>query len=193
MGIEISGSDGPVLGIYSSLDMFEKLKFESQRLKQDWHPYNIFNFLVTAWHLFQDWPKSDKHNDLNRLKRDRKNLPQEMNLVIDVIRDLVNGSKHFLLNQRSAEKRRVEETHTGDKVGFYEYFFHEDLPGVTVDKCWYFSIRLLNNFVNRYFEWVFDDSIPVKQFPDELTEAILYCNIPNRKDGLPPKIWLQNI
>lgn len=54
MGIEISRKDGPVLGIYSSLDMFKKLKLESQRLEQEWHPYDAFNFLVTAWHLFEE-------------------------------------------------------------------------------------------------------------------------------------------
>jgi len=70
-----------------------------------------------------------------------------MNLVLDVIRDLVNGSKHFQLNPKSVQKRRVDEIHTGYEVGFYDYFFHEDLPGVTVEKFWYFSIRSLKNLV----------------------------------------------
>jgi len=69
MGKEISGNDGPVLGIYSSMDMFKKLKFESQRLEQGWHPYDAFNFLVTAWHLFEDWTKSDESQALSRTKK----------------------------------------------------------------------------------------------------------------------------
>ncbi len=193
MGKILSGRDGPVLGIDSSLDMFEKLKHDSSRLQQEWHPYDAFNFLVTAWHLFEDWTKSDDPRALCRLKRYRKRLPSDMNLVLDVVRDLVNGSKHFQLSLDAAKKRRVGEVHTGNEANWYSYFFHEDLPAVTVEDHWYFSIRILNNLVIRYFEWVFDDSSPVKDFPSDLLEAILYCNIANRKSGPPPEVWLLNI
>ena len=141
----IAGREGPVLGIESSVDMFEKLKYESARLQKGWHSYDAFNFLVTAWHLFADWPNSDDSRALSRMKRHRPRLPEAMNLVLDAVRDLVNGSKHFYLDPGAADKRRVDEVHTGEEVGFYEYFFHEDLPAVTVDKHWYFSIRVLNN------------------------------------------------
>lgn len=193
MGKTISGKDGPVLGINSSLDMFEKLKHESHRLQQEWHPYDAFNFLVTAWHLFEDWPRSDDPRDLSRQKRHIGKLPSEMNLVLDVVRDLVNGSKHFQLTPKAADKRRVSEIHTGQEVSYYSYFFHEDLPAVTVEDHWYFSIRILNNLVIRFFEWVFDESSPVKKFPSELLEGILYCNIAERKSGPSPEIWLQGI
>jgi len=57
MGKKIEGNEGPTLGIQTSNEMFEKLKFESSRLQKSWHPYDSFNFIVTAWHLFQDWNK----------------------------------------------------------------------------------------------------------------------------------------
>jgi hypothetical protein len=193
MGKLISGRNGPVLGIESSHDMYEKLKHDSLRLQKKWHPYDAFNFLVTAWHLFEDWTLSDDSRALCRLKRHRRRIPSSMNLVLDVVRDLVNGSKHFQLTKEAADKRRVGEVYTGNEVGYYEYFFHEDLPAVTVEDHWYFSIRVLNNLVIRYFEWVFDDSCPVKDFPDELEEAILYCNIANQKSGPSPKVWLLGI
>ncbi|NTW70361.1 MAG: hypothetical protein HGB23_11050 [Chlorobiaceae bacterium] len=189
----ITDRDGPVLGIDSSQDMFEKLKYESSRLQQGWHPYDAFNFLVTAWHLFEDWKKSDILGALSKVKRQRTRLPIEMNLVLDVVRDLVNGSKHFLLDLGAAAKRRVNEVHTGDEFGFYEYFFHENLPAVTVDDHWYFSIRVLNNLMMKYFEWTFDDSISVKDFPLDLLDAILYCDIANRRSGPSPDIWLLGI
>lgn len=189
----IAGNDGPVLGIESSLDMFKKLKFESSRLQQDWHPYDAFNFLVTAWHLFEDWPKSDDSRALCRMKRQRNRLPTEMNFVLDVVRDLVNGSKHFYLKPSAAEKRRIDEVHTGEEVDYYEYYFHEDLPAVTVEVDWYFSVRVLNNLIMAYFEWTFDDSVPVKDFPSDLIEAILYCNIAQMHGGPSPTIWLQGI
>lgn len=193
MGKVIAGRDGPVLGISSSVAMFEKLKYESSRLQVGWHPYDAFNFLLTAWHLFEDWTKSDDPRALCRMKRQRRRLPPPMNLALDVVRDLVNGSKHFQLTPDAAAKRRVGEVHAGDEVGFYEYFFHENLPAVTVENHWYFSIRVLNNLMMRYFEWTFDDSTPVEDFPGELLDAILYCNIANRCGGPSPAIWLLGI
>jgi hypothetical protein len=189
----ISGNDGPVFGINTSLDMFEKLRYESARLEQSMHPYDAFNFLVTAWHLFEDWAKSDDRQALCRMKRHRAKLPREMNLVLDVVKDIVNGSKHFKLDDRSAKKRRVGEVHTGEEVGWLSYLFRENLPAVTVDEHWYFSIRILNNLVLKFFEWVFDDSIPLRAFPEDLIEAILYCNTAERKSGPSPEIWLLGI
>lgn len=158
----------------------------------EWHPYDAFNFLVTAWHLFHDWKNSDETHALSRIKRNKVRLPDEMNLILDVTRDLVNGSKHFQLTPKAASNRRVDEVHTGKEVGFYSYFFHERLPAVTVDGHWYFSIRVLSNFLMAYFEWVFDDSIEVKRFPKNIIEGIRYCNIAERS-GPTPDIWLLNV
>lgn len=193
MGKKIADRDGPVLGIDSSEDMFEKLKYESSRLQQGWYPYDAFNFLVTAWHLFEDWTKSDDPRALCRMKRQRRRLPPPMNFVLDIVRDLVNGSKHFHLTLEAAAKRRVGEVHTGEEVGWYQYFFHENLPAVTVEDHWYFSIRVLHNLIMRYFEWTFDDSTPVEDFPCDLLDAILYCNIAKRSGGPSPAVWLIGI
>lgn len=193
MGKKIPARDGPVLGIDSSAAMYEKLKHESLRLQQGWHPYDAFNFLVTAWHLFEDWTKSDDPRALCRMKRQRQRLPDQMNFVLDIVRDLVNGSKHFQLTPDAAAKRRVGEVHTGDEVGFYEYLFHENLPAVTVEDHWYFSIRVLNNIIIRYFEWTFNDLTAVKDFPCDLLEAILHCDIANRGGRPSPAVWLLGI
>ena len=126
------------------------------------------------------------------MKRQKARLPEPMILILDVVRDLVNGSKHFELDPGSASRRRVGEVHTGEEVGEYEFFFHEEIPAVTVEEHWYFSIRVLRNLLIRYFEWTFDDSTPVANFPAELLDAIFYCNIPARK-GPTPAIWLLGI
>ena len=193
MSKKIMGNEGPTLGISSSLEMFEKLKHESSLLVESWSPYDTFNFLVTGWHLFQDWPKSDLAGSLSRKKRNRRDLPKSMNLILDVVRDLVNGSKHFKLDRKSSEKRRVGEVHTGKEVGFYEYFFHEDIPAVTVEDHWYFSIRVLNNILLGYFEWVFNDDVPLDEFPDELEQGILFCNIAKRDVSKKPKLFYQGM
>ncbi len=185
--------EGPVLGINSSTDMFEKLRYESSRLRQGWHSYDAFNFLVTAWHLFEDWSKSDDAKALSRSKRQRHHLPENMNLVLDVVRDLVNGSKHFTLTRDAAKKRRIGEILTGKEVGYYQYFFRERVSAVVVDQHWYFSIRALHNLIINYFQWVFDDTTPVKDFPQEITDAISYCHVPSRKGRTPPAIWLEGI
>ncbi|MDP2248510.1 MAG: hypothetical protein Q8J65_10290 [Nitrosomonadales bacterium] len=194
MGKEITGVDGPVFGISSSKDMFEKLKYESLDLQKNWlNTYTTFNFLVTAWHLFEDWKKSDDPRSLSRIKRQKKKLPSEMILVLDVIRDLVNGSKHFKLTPEAVKNRRVTYVHTGKEVGWYDFFFHENLPAVTVDGHWYLSIRLINNIAMSYFEWVFDDTSSVKHFPTDLLQAINYCNIARHPQGPSPRIWLIGI
>ena len=177
----IGGKDGPVLGLYSSKDMFEKLKFESLRLQSDWqNPYDSFNFLVTAWHLFHDWPKSDKPLEPSRIKRQVTQLPPEMKFLLNIVQDLANGSKHFSLDPKAEKKRQVDEVHTGNEVGWYQYFFRQRLPGVTAREHFYFNIRVLHNLVMCYFEWVFDDSKLAADFPNVLTEAILHCNIAKR-------------
>jgi hypothetical protein len=190
MGKIITGNQGPTLGISSSKDMFEKLKYESEHLKEDWkNSYVIFNFLVTAWHLFHDWPKSEEPLNPSRIKRQKTQLPSGMLLVLDIARDLTNGSKHFTLDY----KPQIEKIHDGREASYYSFFFHEDIPAVTAKTNWYFSIRVLHNILLHYFIWVFDDTIPAKNFPNEISEAILYCNIPQRPRGASPKIWLLHI
>ena len=72
----LAGNDGPTLGITSSLDMFNKLKYESRLLDNDLqNTYNAFNFIVTAWHLFNDWPKCEDKLNISRIKR-QKNKSQ---------------------------------------------------------------------------------------------------------------------
>lgn len=193
MSILISGRDGPTLGLFCSADMFEKLKFESARLRKSWRPFDAFNFLVTGWHLHHDWVNSDDPRSACRMKRQMRRLPEEMTLVLMVVRDLVNGSKHFQLDLQAASKRKITEVHSGDGVDYYEYYFQEDLPGVTLENGWYFSIRILHNLLMSYFDWIFDDSVAVESFPAELLDALQYCNIPNRRAGPSPRIWLLEI
>jgi hypothetical protein len=193
MGKSIKGNEGPVFGIFSSLDLYEKLKYESKRLENGWHHYDSFNFIVTAWHLYHDWIKSDDPKSISKRKRNPQKLPNSMRLVMDTVRDLANGSKHFQLDPKPAANRRIEEILDGNEVGWYQYFYRERVPGVTIEKHWYFSIRSLLNFIMKYFEWVFDDSLSEKIFPQDLDEAILYCNIANRNGKKAPTLYLKGI
>src|SRR5438045_3941655 len=116
----LTGTDGPVIGLETCSDLFEKLEFEGKRLASAWHSYDAFNFIVTAWHLEDDWV-SNTGTRLSKTKRG--GLPPEMLLVRDVLRDLARGSKHFKLNPSSVRDRRVETVHDGLSLDEYSYMF----------------------------------------------------------------------
>ncbi len=115
-----------------------------------------------------------------------------MNLVLDITRDLVKGSKHFELNPQAADKRKVTETHDGLEASWYSYLFHENIAGVTVEGSGYFSIRVLHNILLAYYQWVFDDSKEPRSFPKEILDAIDYCNIQSRETSVTPLIWAKH-
>jgi hypothetical protein len=180
----IQNLDGPSIGINSSFDMYAKLRHESIRLQADWrNSFDTFNFLVTAWHLYHDWPKCEPKGSLTRLKRHRSQIPEEMVFVLDIVKDITNGSKHFYLTKEASTKRVVNEIHNGEEYGFYEFFFRESIPGLDANSGklkGYFSIRVLHNILMRYFDWVFDEEVPVSSFPKQIVEAINYCDLVNR-------------
>lgn len=187
------GFVGPTFGLQSSADMYEKLQFEAQRLRKGWGKFDAANFIWTAWHLFNDWPKSEPTESPSRSKRDRTSLPEEMRLVIGITNDLANGTKHFILTGKSAERCKVAEVHEELEADWYSYFFHENILAVTTHGDWYFSIRVLQNLWMAYFEWVFDDQQPIDKFPTEILDAIRYCHIPTRPATPTPRIWLKHI
>ena len=168
--------------------MYAKLRHESLRLQADWqNSFDTFNFLVTAWHLYHDWPKCEPKGSLTRLKRHANQLPEQMVFVLDIVKDITNGSKHFNLSPEASRKRIVSEVHDGGESGFYHFFFRERIPGLDADSGkfkGYFSIRVLHNIIMKYFDWVFDEVTPVGSFPKEIVEAINYCDLVNRPDSV---------
>jgi hypothetical protein len=182
----IQDLDGPRIGINSSFDMYAKLLHESARLKADWrNSFDTFNFLVTAWHLFHDWPKCEPKDALTRLKRQRTQIPGEMIFILDIVKDITNGSKHFQLDPSAAKARVVSEIHTGFEVSYYQLLVRRRLPGLDarstkVGLKGYFSIVVLHNILMRYFEWVFDDAENIGSFPKCIVDAVKYCDIESR-------------
>lgn|SRR5690554_1104106 len=194
MSEKIADNEGHVFGMSSSYDLYEKLKYESERLKDGWHHYDAFNFLVTAWHLYEDWLKNEDKKLLCKQKRNPNKLSPQMRMVLNTVRDLTNGSKHFKLTDKYKNKSGVSKIHSGCEGGsWYSFLFHEKMYGVTVEDNSYFSIRLLNDFIMRYYQWVYDDTVPVESFPQELNAAILWCNIANRNAGSAPALYLKSM
>lgn len=186
---QLAGRQGAILGLGDSRALYGKLQHDATRLAASWGVYEAFDFAVTAWHLQDDWVKSDPPNSLCRIKRGRTQRPSEMQLVLEIVRDLANGSKHFHLNPEGQKARRVTATRTGMEPDWWSYFWHEDMPGVSVGSS-EFSIRVLRNLMMAYFEWVFDDTVPPGSFPSEIVETVSYCDVSARKPPFtPPELW----
>lgn len=181
MDKKLSGRDGPVLQLATCMDLLDKLRKDGERLEGTWHPHDAFNFVVTAWHLQNDWlsQRAAPKPTLAAEKHLARRLPAEMKLVLDVLRDLANGSKHQTLEPDAARRRVISQVQSGQIADWYSWFFHENIPGVTTESGHYFSIRKLRNFTLAYFDWVFDDTKPVTPFPGELIWQIWRSNPAN--------------
>ena len=65
----------PRLPIDSCEALFEKLKWDFQQLEKDWtSPYTTFNFVVTAYHLYQDWIKRAGSHEQSYVVRNYQRL-----------------------------------------------------------------------------------------------------------------------
>ena len=161
------------VGLDNCLDLYEKLKFEGKRLQSDWHHYDFWNFAVTAWHLHNDWLDKDSSSRPRYSTKKKSRTPQSMSLVLNAVRDVANGSKHFHLDSKSEAKRVVNETHQPEVRNFYSYCFDKPVRGITIEKT-YITLFEIHSVVMGYFEWVFDDTISVDNFPEEVSKTLEY-------------------
>jgi hypothetical protein len=181
MSKKLGEREGAMLGGRSWTDMHRKLKREGERLEGDWNPDDAFNFFVTAWHLYNDWMRESEtgRTHLAVQKVQRRNLPLEMQEVIDAVRDIANGSKHYRLDLPDAKKRVIQETYDGETDSYWAYFHRERMPGFATSSGYEFSTRKLRNFMLAYFDWAIDDSVPLKAFPGDLLWKIWWSNPAN--------------
>ncbi|NKJ68198.1 hypothetical protein EX191_10385 [Vibrio chemaguriensis] len=159
------------VGIETVHELREKLKFERQRVTQSYHPYDFFNFVVTAWHLHHDWIKNDKQNRPNLFYKKVNQAPPQMKELVNATRDLANGSKHFRLDKPNDEKKVLTEVHKPEIRDHFTYVFGPQ-PGISVANA-YYSIGELVDILDEYFEWLFDDLTPADSFPDKLQKMLM--------------------
>lgn len=189
MDRKLNEREGAVMGRKTIEGMRQKLVNSGLRLGDVFRPDDIEDFCLTAWHLFTDWLPAEKDSKyrLARQKANKSRLPEEMVLLINVLRDIANGGKHVILKPEDAKKRVIIETHSGQTAGYYQYFFHERIEGVTTIGNYYFSGRKIHDLTVRYFEWVFDDAAPAQQFPGLLLGDIWLCCPAHRSEkSIPP-------
>lgn len=84
--------------------MYEKLKWEAQRLEDGWSVYDSFNFVVTAHHLYHDWIKNCGSPEE---KAKKCSLPEPAKMILQSIVDLSNGNKHWKLTNKETLERQV--------------------------------------------------------------------------------------
>ncbi len=147
------------------------------------------DFANAAWHLHADWiPQAhDTKYRIAKAKVQIRKLPPEMQLLLHALRDIATGEKHcFLRDAKEEAKKVITDIEPGETSNWYAYFFHERILGVTTKDHYYFSVRKLRDLVLDYLAWVFDDSVPAKDFPGELLGNIWWCRPANRSSQTPP-------
>lgn len=154
------------------LDLYDKLKFEHGRLKETMYKekYDVFNFIVTAYHLHEDWLKRDMKRPVLANKKKNK-VPKEMKQIIDATRDLANGNKHMLLDDHNFKRKVVDTVHPPEIRGSYFSWCYCPHIGVSIGTT-YYSLPTLADLIMSYFDWMFDDSIPADEFPVKIQESL---------------------
>ncbi len=170
-----SKSDTPHFdyGISSCQDMFKKLHHEGDRLSEECHPYDCFNFFVTAWHLNNEWIDKDVNRPTLSLEK-RGRASKEMKKLIKGFKDLANGSKHMLLNPGNYKRKVVKNAHSPVIGDWRSYFSNKPEVYISVGDSTY-SMWDIRYIAIHYFTWIFDDSVPATQFPKEIQDHLQRC------------------
>lgn len=167
-------------GLETCQDMYEKLKWEAQRLEEGWSVYGTFNFVVTAHHLYVDWIKSCGSQDA---KAKKASIPAPAKLVLQSIVDLSNGNKHWKMEKENSIKKqvitKVDEPIIGD---WYSYLVVGPMAYVDFDN-YSLSMMELTYQVLGYFKWIFEDGDIA--FPRELLNHLETCRTGSSKQNLP--------
>lgn len=148
--------------------LYEKLKWEAERLKKDWNVFDSINFVFTAHHLYKDWIDNDAEKtdppQETFPQRKRKLIQQadtgeeleRARKVMQVIFDLSNGTKHWkITHQSSLKDQLVEKVHKPVIADWDAYFNQGKMIYVDFDK-YRLSMSGLVNQVLGYFVWIFE-------------------------------------
>jgi len=162
------------IGLSSCHDWHDKLKFEYVRLvsSQYKEKYDILNFIITAYHLNDDWLSKDTKTRPKLANSKRGSAPSEMREIVQAIKDLANGNKHMELDKRSSAKRVVGDVQSSARESsFYSYFLGPHF-GIPIGGKSFYIVPTFADLIMNYFEWIFDDSIPANNFPEKLSESL---------------------
>lgn len=160
-------------GLITAYDLYEKLKYDAKLLLRDrpeteeeqrLEEYEAFNFFVTAWHLHYDWIVKNENisKPIYAVEKIKIAYPT-MKEVRHAVRDLANGSKHFVLDD---PKVSVGEREISSYTSF---FFGPQYPIDTETQ--HYLMDDLVFVVLEYFAWIFDDDAPLF-IPDSIVARV---------------------
>lgn len=168
-------------GLETCQDMYAKLKWDAQNLANGWKIYDIYNFVVTANHLYVDWinncgsPESKAKKGL---------LPESAKKVMQSIIDLSISCKHWKSEHDSSLKRQIINSPPERCINDWGAYLEGHPEGVmlfiTFDG-YKLSIKELTGLVLSYFKWIFEDDATA--FPYELQNQLETYKIANMTNG----------
>lgn len=157
----------PRIPIDTCEGLFEKLKWEYKELELNgWNEYRTFNFVVTAYHLYDDWFKSAG----TREQKQRMNkLPDSAATLFKTLRDITNASKHWKLDQKSKGKQIVTDVSTPIIGGWHAYLVTGPVIYITVGDT-RLSMPQLASLTLECLTWILQGDSLV--FPQELIDRL---------------------
>lgn len=156
----------PRISISTCEGLFEKLKWDLEQLELGWDEYRTFNFVVTAYHLYEDWIKRGG----TAIQQERKAaLPERAKILFKVLRDITNASKHWELHGGSQARQIVDHVSAPEIRDWYAYLIAGPVIYVSVGGGLP-SMPELASVTIGCFEWIINSQS--SSFPDELARSL---------------------
>ncbi|MGL4500537.1 MAG: hypothetical protein ACRCU2_15830 [Planktothrix sp.] len=105
-------------GFDNARDLFEKLKRDAEKLGNEVTSDNMFNFIVTAYHI-KKWIENDDSDSNKQDIRDKAKELQKTEEIINICENLAKANKHFKLDPPRQEYFQTPSEVTSKK-GFGE-------------------------------------------------------------------------
>ena len=122
----------PRLPIDSCEALFEKLQWDHIQLEKEWNSYGTFNFVLTAYHLYQDWIEK---TGTDEQKHRKLLLPEKGRLLFKVWRDITNATKHWELDQHNQKRQVLDSVSSPQIADWYAYFVAGPVIYVNVENA----------------------------------------------------------
>lgn len=155
-------------GFDTAKGVFEKLKRDVAILEADYRNKDaIFNFVITAYHLYDDWLKKDPL--ISQLQRDKYNSTKnELKDLIGALYAVANSSKHSVLKEYKVNNVdfNVVGTSYGEVTDWLSFYLAK-FPTINTKEAQY-DLWQLDKVYVEYLEWVFNDQIISSTLPHSL-------------------------
>lgn len=162
----ITAHISPRIPIDTCEGLFKKLTWDYQQLQEGWNEYCTFNFVLTAYHLYDDWiSKAGTREQINR----KKQVPPIGERLFFTLRDITNASKHWSLTDKSKRKQIVNDVSNREIASWYAYFVAGPVMYVSVGDARP-SLPELAHVTMECLEWILNGEQTT--FPETLRKQL---------------------